>query len=135
MYAWNSNLVHLSDNEISIFRKVHAIYDNLIFYIVYRNFSFKERGACYALLTLTEEEKKNGVVTASLGNHSQALSYHAGRLGIPTTVIMPVVAPLVKVEACKRYGATAIVTGEDMTEAKAYALKYCEENGLRYING
>lgn len=86
-------------------------------------------------MTLNEEEKKKGVGTASLGNHSQSLSYHARRQNVPCTVIMPEGAPLVKIEACKKFGAKVIIQGQNMTEARAYAIKYCHENGLKYING
>lgn len=86
-------------------------------------------------MKLSDSQKQRGVVTASLGNHSQALSYHANQQGIPATVVMPVVAPLVKVEACKRFGANAIVEGDNMNEAKEYAHQYCNENDLTYING
>lgn len=86
-------------------------------------------------MKLTDEQKRRGVVTASLGNHSQALSYHAGKQGIPATVVMPTAAPLVKVEACKRFGANAIIKGDTMNEAKEYAHQYCKEHDLTYING
>lgn len=97
--------------------------------------SFKERGGCYALMTLNEEEKKKGVGTASLGNHSQSLSYHASLLNVPCTVVMPEGVPMVKIEACKRFGATVIIQGQNMTDARTYAFKYCKENGIKYING
>ncbi|XP_065202094.1 L-threonine ammonia-lyase isoform X2 [Planococcus citri] len=86
-------------------------------------------------MKLSDKQKRQGVVTASLGNHSQALSYHAKIQGIPATVVMPSAAPLVKVEACKRFGATAIIYGETMSEAKEYAHQYCKEHDLTYING
>ncbi|KAI5726946.1 hypothetical protein M8J76_011655 [Diaphorina citri] len=97
--------------------------------------SFKERGACYALLMLSEDQKKKGVISASLGNHAQAMCYHGSRLNIPVTVVMPIVAPIMKIQACRRYGATVIVEGADMKEAKNIALKKGAELGLTYING
>ena len=59
--------------------------------------SFKERGARYALIKLTKEQREKGVITTSAGNHAQALAYHGRDLGIPVTVCMPKIAPLVKV--------------------------------------
>ena len=64
--------------------------------------SFKDRGALNRLLHLTEHERQRGVVAISAGNHAQALAYHGGQLGIPVTVVMPVVAPIMKIENCKR---------------------------------
>ncbi|XP_017778881.1 PREDICTED: L-threonine ammonia-lyase isoform X2 [Nicrophorus vespilloides] len=97
--------------------------------------SFKERGARYALLMLAEESKQKGVISASLGNHAQALSYHGFKLGIPVTVVMPVVAPIMKIQKCKKYNATVVVQGKDMGEAKKIAMRIAKEKGFTYING
>lgn len=97
--------------------------------------SFKERGARYALLMLEDEQKRIGVISASLGNHALALCYHGNKLGIPVTVVMPVLAPIMKIAACRQYGANVIVDGLDMGEAKRIALRQAKENGLTYING
>ncbi|XP_075148718.1 serine racemase [Haematobia irritans] len=97
--------------------------------------SFKERGARYALLCLSEEQKKIGVISASLGNHAQALSYHGWKLNIPVTVVMPKAAPIMKIQKCRNYKANVIVEGKDMAEAKALAMKMSEEKKLLYING
>ncbi|XP_039297523.1 L-threonine ammonia-lyase isoform X1 [Nilaparvata lugens] len=97
--------------------------------------SFKERGACYALLMLSEQDKKKGVITASLGNHALALCYHGKKLDIPVTVIMPKVAPIMKVQSCKTYGATVIVAGKDMKETKKIAMNMAKQKNLTYING
>lgn len=96
--------------------------------------SFKERGARNALLHLSATEKRNGVVTASLGNHSQGLSYHSKLLGIPCTVVMPVTAPLMKIKKCQSYGANVIVRGNDMSEARTIALSEAKEKSLTFIN-
>ncbi|XP_026671082.1 uncharacterized protein LOC108627036 isoform X3 [Ceratina calcarata] len=100
-----------------------------------RTGSFKERGARYALLMLSEEQKQAGVISASLGNHALALCYHGYKLGIPVTVVMPVLAPIMKIAACRQYGANVIVDGPDMGEAKRIALRHGKEKGLTYING
>jgi len=97
--------------------------------------SFKERGARYTLIKLTKEQKKIGVIAASAGNHAQALAYHGGLLGIPVTVVMPIVAPIMKVENCKKYGANIIITGQDIGESRVHALKLARKYGLEYING
>lgn len=71
--------------------------------------SFKERGARYALLKLSDDERKNGVISASLGNHAQGLSYHAYKLGIQCTVVMPVTAPIMKIQKCRNFNAEVLV--------------------------
>lgn len=97
--------------------------------------SFKERGACYALTMLSEEQRQHGVISASLGNHALALCYHGKKLDIHVTVIMPLVAPIMKIQACRQQGAEVIVKGNDMKEAKYYAMKLAKEKGYTYING
>src|SRR6266576_1118059 len=67
--------------------------------------SFKERGALNKLLSLSEAERRRGVIAMSAGNHAQAVAYHAARLGIPATIVMPVTTPFVKVEATQAHGA------------------------------
>ncbi|CAH2094552.1 unnamed protein product [Euphydryas editha] len=97
--------------------------------------SFKERGARNALLLLSPEAKERGVISASLGNHSQGLSYHAKQLKIPATVVMPNVAPIMKIENCRSFGANVIIHGHDMKEAKHHAMMLAKEKNLTYING
>lgn len=75
------------------------------------------------------------MISASLGNHSQGLSYHANLLGIPATVVMPNVAPIMKIQKCQSFGAEVIVHGHDMKEAKYLAMTLAKERGLTYING
>lgn len=97
--------------------------------------SFKERGARYALKMLSEEQKKIGVIAASAGNHALALSYHGNNLGIPVTVIMPVIAPIMKIQACLLYNANVSIKGDDISESRMYALQIAKESGLTYISG
>ncbi|XP_028176509.1 uncharacterized protein LOC114364523 isoform X1 [Ostrinia furnacalis] len=97
--------------------------------------SFKERGARNALLLLSKEVKERGVISASLGNHSQAISFHANQLDIPATVVMPNVAPIMKIQKCRSYGANVIIHGYDMKEAKYHAMTLAKEKDLTYING
>nr|AWS20467.1 threonine dehydratase [Mayetiola destructor] len=97
--------------------------------------SFKERGARYALLKLTAEEKKIGVISASLGNHAQGLSYHAFLLDIPCTVVMPKTAPIMKIQRCRSFNADVLVYGANMGEARRKALQISKDKKLTYING
>uniref|UniRef100_A0A0K0DL08 Serine racemase n=1 Tax=Angiostrongylus cantonensis TaxID=6313 RepID=A0A0K0DL08_ANGCA len=97
--------------------------------------SFKERGARYALTKLNSEERERGVVAASAGNHALALSYHGQQLNIPVTVIMPVFAPLMKIGMCRSYGATVILKGDNLGEAKEHAMRLAMEKNYKYING
>lgn len=97
--------------------------------------SFKERGARNALLLLDVERQKKGVIAASAGNHALALAYHGRSLGIPVTVVMPVVAPLVKQERCKQFGATVLLSGANIGEAKLAADLLAAEKDLTYIHG
>lgn len=84
---------------------------------------------------LPDEQKAAGVVTASAGNHAQAVSYHGLQLGIPVTVVMPTVAPIVKIQKCKNYQANVIVEGKDMGDAKKIAETLAQQQGSAYING
>src|SRR5262245_64668648 len=86
-----------------------------------RTGSFKERGARNALLLLSDEQRKRGVIAASAGNHALALACHGRELGIPVTVVMPRFAPLIKVATCRRFAANVILHGNDFAEAKSKA--------------
>jgi threonine dehydratase len=99
-----------------------------------RTGSFKERGARNALLLLTPEQRKRGVIAASAGNHAQGIAYHGSLLGIPITVVMPKFAALVKVTNCRHLGANVILHGADLTEARAYAGELAERDGLTFIH-
>ncbi len=79
--------------------------------------SFKERGAVNRFFCLTDEEKKRGVIAASAGNHAQAVAYHAGKLGIPATIVMPVGTPFNKVKKTEEFGANIVLEGETLAEA------------------
>ncbi len=74
--------------------------------------SFKERGACNFLRLLPEPARASGVVAASAGNHAQGLAYHAHRLGIPATVVMPVDTPFTKVTRAEHHGAAVVLAGD-----------------------
>jgi threonine dehydratase len=97
--------------------------------------SFKERGARNAMLLLTDEQKKKGVVAASAGNHALALAYHGQKLGIPVRVVMPVVAPMVKRQRCVQFGAQVELYGNNIGEAKEKADEYVVNDGMTYVHG
>ena len=99
-----------------------------------RTGSFKERGARNALLQLPHAARARGVIAASAGNHAQGIAYHGSLLGIPVTVVMPRFAPLIKVTNCRNLGATVVLHGEDLTEARAKAQELAEERGLTFIH-
>jgi len=99
-----------------------------------RTGSFKERGARNALLLLTDEQRKRGVIAASAGNHAQGIAYHGGLLGIPVTVVMPKFAALIKVTNCRQLGARVILHGVDLSEARARAEELAASEGLTFIH-
>ena len=107
-------------------------------YVKYENLqvtnSFKERGACVKLAALTAQERGRGVIAMSAGNHAQAVAYHARRLGIPSTIVMPVTTPFVKVKATELLGATVVLCGESLTEAHARAATIAVERDLVWVH-
>lgn len=84
-------------------------------------------------MKLSPEKRSEGVITASAGNHALALAWHGKDLGIPVTCVMPVAAPLAKVDKCRKFGANVILHGEHIGDAKEYAQK--EYPTMKYING
>jgi threonine dehydratase len=96
--------------------------------------SFKERGALNRLSALSAEEKRRGVIAMSAGNHAQGVAYHADRLSIPATIVMPVNTPTVKVVNTRRHGAQVILHGETVEEAAAFAHKLAREKKLTFIH-
>jgi len=96
--------------------------------------SFKARGALVRLHTLTEAQKRAGVVAMSAGNHAQAVAYHARRLGIPAVIVMPEFTPLVKVERTRGYGAEVILHGKLLEESAGRARELAEQRGLFLVH-
>ena len=92
-------------------------------YVKYENLqvtnSFKDRGALVKLASLNDAERKRGVIAMSAGNHAQSVAYHAARLGVPATIVMPVTTPFVKVQATRSHGAEVVLHGESVAEAQA----------------
>ena len=96
--------------------------------------SFKDRGALVKLLSLTPSERKAGVVAMSAGNHAQGVAYHARRLGIPSTIVMPVGTPFTKVERTRHLGARVLVEGEGFDTAGAFARELAAKEGLVFVH-
>ncbi|TWB45429.1 threonine ammonia-lyase [Nitrospirillum pindoramense] len=96
--------------------------------------SFKERGALNRLLSLTEEERRRGVIAMSAGNHAQGVAYHAGRLGIPATIVMPEGTPFIKVEHTENFGAKVVLKGAVLAEAAAEAERLQKEHGYVFVH-
>jgi threonine dehydratase len=99
-----------------------------------RTGSFKPRGAYLRISRLTAAERERGVVAASAGNHAQGVAFAAARLGTRATVVMPVGAPLPKVEATRGYGAEVILQGETVEDALTAALAHAREDGSVFIH-
>ncbi len=96
--------------------------------------AYKERGALNRLLLLSEAEKKNGVIAMSAGNHAQGVSYHAQRLGIPATIVMPKGTPFNKIKRTEELGARVILEGATLGEATKAAKKIAEEQSLFFLH-
>ncbi len=107
-------------------------------YIKYENrqftASFKERGALNKLLNLDDSQKQKGVIAASAGNHAQGVAYHGSRLGIPTTIAMPLGTPFVKIRNTEDLGATVIQVGERFDETAEAALKIAKQKSLTVVH-
>jgi threonine dehydratase len=96
--------------------------------------SFKERGAFVKLSSLSPDDRTAGVVTMSAGNHAQAVAYHAARLGIPATIVMPTSTPLVKVENTRSHGATVVLHGDTLYESQDKVKELIAEQGLVLVH-
>ena len=108
---------------------VYLKFENLQFTAAY-----KERGALNTLLQLDADARAKGVIAASAGNHAQGLAYHASRLGIPVTIVMPRNTPIVKVTQTEGHGATVVLEGETFDAAYAHARKLEGEQGLTFVH-
>ncbi len=108
---------------------VYLKFENLQFTAAY-----KERGALNTLLQLDDAARAKGVIAASAGNHAQGIAYHATRLGIPSTIVMPKNTPIVKVTQTEGHGATVILEGETFDAANAHARALEKEQGLTFVH-
>jgi len=107
-------------------------------YVKYENLqvtnSFKDRGALVKLASLSEAERSRGVIAMSAGNHAQAVAYHAARLNIPATIVMPVPTPFVKVAATRQHGAEVVLYGETVAESQVRCEALRRERNLTLVH-
>ena len=99
-----------------------------------RTGAFKERGALNKILTLSEDEKRRGVIAASAGNHAQAVAFHATQRGIRARIVMPLMTPLVKVSSTANFGAEVVLHGANYDEACTEALRLGEMEGMTFLH-
>jgi len=128
---------HLQDTPCLLSKTLSAITGCEVF-LKFENLqftaSFKERGALNKIAQLTPEECARGVLAVSAGNHAQGVAYHAQRLGIPATIVMPRFASTVKVESTRRFGATVVLQGDTFDDARAHGLHLAQQSGLTVIH-
>lgn len=96
--------------------------------------SFKDRGALVKLTGLDDEQRRRGVIAMSAGNHAQGVAYHAQRLGIPATIVMPEFAPFLKVERTRAYGARVVLTGDTLDASAVAAREIAEAESLTFVH-
>ncbi|MFP4332383.1 MAG: threonine ammonia-lyase [Campylobacterales bacterium] len=96
--------------------------------------AYKIRGAFNKIASLSEEERKNGVIASSAGNHAQGVAYSAKYFGIKSIIVMPEATPLTKVTGAKQFGAEIILHGNSYDEAYKYALEYSKKHSLSFIH-
>ena len=109
--------------------EIHLKFENLQY-----TASFKERGALNRLLTLPQDARRAGVCAMSAGNHAQAVAWHARRLGVPATVVMPCNTPFVKVEHTRAHGAEVVLHGATLSEAYEHARSLADERKLSFVH-
>jgi threonine dehydratase len=109
--------------------EVHLKFENLQF-----TASFKDRGSLNKLLSLTPAERTAGVIAMSAGNHAQAVAYHASRLGIPATIVMPETAPFVKVEHTREFGARIVQKGMALSDCEQTTNDIAAREGLAFVH-
>ena len=96
--------------------------------------SFKERGAFNRMAQLSAGERAHGVLAVSAGNHAQGVAYHAQRMGVPATIVMPRFAPAVKVDNTRRFGAEVVLAGDTFDDARLHGLQLAAERGLVVVH-
>src|SRR3954454_24159611 len=101
---------------------------------LHRTGSFKERGALAKLLTLNPRERRAGVVAMSAGNHAQGVAYHARRLGIQATSVMPQGTPFIKIDRTEAYGAKVLLKGDSLAAAREAADALAHDDGLVLVH-
>src|SRR5690606_6367982 len=96
--------------------------------------SFKDRGAINKLLSLSDDERRRGVIAMSAGNHAQGVAYHAQRLGVPATIVMPRGTPFNKIERTRSFGARVIIEGDGIDGAAIFARDMAERDALVFVH-
>jgi threonine dehydratase len=96
--------------------------------------SFKDRGAINKLLSLTDDERRRGVIAMSAGNHAQGVAYHSQRLGVPATIVMPRGTPFTKIERTRSFGARVMIEGDGIDAAAVFARDLAEREGLVFVH-
>src|SRR5205085_3619702 len=128
---------HVVDSPMLAAPKLSALTEASVF-VKYENLqvtnSFKERGAFNKLISLSSAQHGRGIIAMSAGNHAQAVAYHARRLGIPATIVMPLTTPFVKIEATRGYGGEVVLEGETIAEAQVRAEAIARERGLTWVH-
>ena len=139
------NIQKAAENLNGIIRKTELIYSEFFsketgnrIYIkpenLQRTGSFKIRGAYNRIANLTEEERAKGIIASSAGNHAQGVALAASTMGIKSTIVMPLVTPLIKVDSTKSYGADVVLHGNIYDEAYAKAVELAEEHGYTFVH-
>lgn len=96
--------------------------------------SFKERGALVKLTGLDDEERRRGIIAMSAGNHAQGVAYHAARLGIPATIVMPETTPFSKIERTRSHGARIVLSGRTLADCRSETERLIAEQGLVLVH-
>lgn len=96
--------------------------------------AFKARGALNKLLSLTDEQRKAGVIACSAGNHAQGVAYHATRLGVPSTIVMPNGTPFNKIQRTEDFGAKVVLHGSNFDESVQFTMDMAKEKGFTFIH-
>ena len=109
--------------------ELHLKFENLQF-----TASFKERGALNKLASLSDAERKRGVIAMSAGNHAQAVAYHAARLGIPAVIVMPQGSPNTKIKNTQVHGAKVLLEGESLADAAQHAHALAKRDDLVFVH-
>lgn len=139
------NIRKAAKNLDGVLRKTELIYSDFFsketgnrIYIkpenLQRTGSFKIRGAYNKVANLTEEERAKGIIASSAGNHAQGVALAASKMGIKSTIVMPLVTPLIKVDSTKSYGADVVLHGNVYDEAYAKAVELSEEHGYTFVH-
>ena len=140
-----SNIQKAAQNLKGIVRKTELIYSDFFsketgnkIYIKPENLqntgSFKIRGAYNRIANLSEEEKAKGIITSSAGNHAQGVAFSAAQMGIQSTIVMPLVTPLIKIDSTKAYGSEVVLHGNVYDEAYAKAKELAEEHNYTFVH-